>query len=136
MATAILTDKLMGSLPVIQDSDHPMSLGYTVYLATNSRFVVKKKRVNQRDFDVFLNGNHGMEGFHGVWNAHRAIVIAINGRDLTPLRIVELVSHEVSHCVDGFLERAVVRKVDTEVRAYMIDWLVGKTLHHFDIFKK
>lgn len=136
MKTAILNPKLMASLPIIQAADHSLSLGFTLYLATNSKYVAKGKRVKREQFEAFLNGNHHSEGLHAVWSAHRAIVIAVNGRDLPPLRIVELVTHEISHCVDGFFERAAVQKVDTEVRAYMIDWLVGKTLHHFDIFKK
>lgn len=45
--------------------------------------------------------------------------------------MIELVVHEVSHAVDDMFKRTFVKNVDTEVRAYTNDWIVGEVLAYF-----
>lgn len=113
----------------VVNGDWPLSLGYRVYLLSDHPLVRQKHRMTPANFAKLEVPPSG-DAWHAVWDDPRAvgIVIPFRGR-CDVVRFVELVVHEVSHAVDGFLERAFMSQVDTELRAYMNDWMVGKILH-------
>lgn len=121
---------LKGRVPVIS-TDWPLSLGLPVYVISTDKLARASVRVTRRQMCCFME-NEKFEGVHAVWLENpRCVFVAINTVKAGRVRVAELVAHEVSHAVDGFLERSGVVACDTEVRAYTIDWMVGKILHHF-----
>lgn len=129
-----ISREIQDQLPLIADTDHPLSLGYRIYLLTDSAFALDSSRATSNLMSATL-GDLRCEGLHATWGGtRRMVVIVIHGAALRPLRIVELLVHEISHCVDAMLDRCEVKEVDTEIRAYLNDWLVGKALHHFNLF--
>lgn len=69
------------------------------------------------------------DGLHSEFIGPRVAAIFVTPQgDITKRRFIEVLTHEASHCVDGFLRRAHVAKVDTEVRAYHLDWMIGKLI--------
>lgn len=112
----------------IVGQDWPLSLGYCVYFLSDHPLVREEHRMTPEKFaklEVPTSGN----AWHVVWDIPRVVGIVIPAHDnCGPVRFIELVVHEVSHAVDGFLERASIIQVDTELRAYMVDWIVGKIL--------
>lgn len=129
----IWNDRLEAVTQVIVSTDHPLSLGFRVKVITTSPYARKGVRVNVARMARAMNGSEA-EGMCAVWPERKLIVIAINLPETTPgskLRVIELVTHEVSHAVDGFFERAALEKIDTEIRAYYMDWMVGKIMNEF-----
>lgn len=127
-------DVLEGKYPVVIGTNHPMSLGYRLKLVSTSPYASKECRVSQRVMNEILEVPNKFEGMHGVWDRRRLVVIAINFNSTTAWakrRIIELVVHECSHAVDDMFKRASVKNVDTEVRAYTIDWMVGEVFSKF-----
>lgn len=109
--------------------DWPLSLGYQVYLLSDHPLVRQKHRMAPGNF-VKLEVPPSGSAWHAVWDDLQVVGVVIPFRGHSDaIRFIELVVHEVSHAVDGFLERAFITQVDTELRAYMNDWLVGKILH-------
>jgi len=132
----VLTDQIKAMTPVV-DSDHPLSLGYRVILVSDSNLVRPEYRLSRADYLEYV-GAARYEGCHNVYNNSRIVTITISGSSasgepLALLRLVELVVHEVSHLVDAMFERASLVTIDTELRAYYMDWIVGKILHRFEI---
>lgn len=129
-----ISPAIQTNLPLIADVDHPLSLGYRICLLTDSAFAAASSRASAQLMREVM-GDLMSKGLHATWGgSRRMVVIVIQGSGLPPLRLVELIVHEISHCVDAIFDRCEIGKVDTEVRAYMNDWLVGKTLHHFNLF--
>lgn len=117
-------------VPVVS-ADWPLSLGLPVYVISTDKLARASIRVTRSQMRRFME-NEKFEGVHAVWlDNPRCVIVAINTVKAGRVRVAELVAHEVSHAVDGFLERSGVITCDTEVRAYTIDWMVGKILHHF-----
>lgn len=128
---AFLTKKLLKRLTPVISTDWPLSLGLPVYVISTDKLARASVRITRKEMKLFMEGE-SHEGVHAVWlEGHRCVVIAINTRSAGRVRIAELVAHEVSHAVDGFLARAAVAVCDTEWRAYTSDWMVGKILHNF-----
>lgn len=110
------------------NGDWPLSLGYRVYLLSDHPLVREKHRMTPENFARLEVPSFG-NAWHVVWDVPQVVGIVIPARDnCDMIRFIELVVHEVSHAVDGFLERSFVAQVDTELRAYMNDWMVGKIL--------
>lgn len=129
----ILNDKIRKALLPVIGPDWPLSLGYTVYLVSDHRLGRKETRLKPKLMKQLRNGE-AFEGAHCVWDKFRTVVIIISPeKKASKVRICELVAHEVSHAVDGFLARSATEMCDTELRAYMIDWMVGKILHNFKL---
>lgn len=129
----VWNDDLDNAAPVVLSTDHPLSLGFRLKMATHSPHARKANRLSARRMAKHMDGSKA-EGMHAVWNERKLIVISINFVDVSigsKLRIIELVTHEVSHAVDGFFERAHLRKIDTELRAYYNDFIVGKVMNEF-----
>jgi hypothetical protein len=121
------------SLHQVVDSNHALSLGARAYLiSTNEVFneeVRLKSAIVEKDFRDQYDLVETTEGFHVLHNftacdeAHIVIWIAPEAK---LLRVMELIVHEVSHLVDGLFARAAMNDaVDTEVRAYHMDWICG-----------
>lgn len=127
------TDKLDGLAVDVLGADHPLSLGWRVKLITTSPFASENARVPQALMDEFLEGNK-FSGLHMEIPELHLCVIAINepsGDASAKTRIAEIIAHECSHTIDGFFARAYVVEVDAELRAYYLDYLVGKLSIHF-----
>lgn len=132
-------DELDSKFEAIVTADHALSLGYVIKVVSNSPHASRKIRVSCKKMDFLLGKSKVSQGMHAVWDNRKLIVIAINypgDHDWSKHRVIELITHEVSHAVDGFFERAHINRVDTELRAYYIDWIVGKTLYHFPAIAK
>lgn len=129
----VLSAKIIKRLPVIAGPNWPHSLGYRVFLVTNHRLANKASRTKKKDLKRMRAPD--FDGAQAVWDVpERAVVIYINKRIETKVRLIEVIAHEVSHTADAFFSRMFAQEpVDTEIRAYTIDWLVGLTLHHFKI---
>ena len=132
--TLIWNESVMGDGAVIAHADHPLSLGYRVVLVTNDKRFRKPALASQKQWEHLWSGTNPANGMHAVWNNLHLVAIIIDGYEdgarVTRGRLVQLIVHEASHCVDGFLERAQLRKVDTELRAYFLDWIVGNALKY------
>lgn len=128
-------DELESAIPDLIGADHPLSLGYRVKLITVSPHGATEISVSATTMQRILEDQRNCEALHAVFFDNRKVcVIAINLATTGPwskARIVELLVHEVSHLVDGFFERAALSVVDTELRAYYNDWIVGKALYKF-----
>jgi hypothetical protein len=127
------TDELRARPPIISD-DHPLSLGWTLHVVSTSRKFDSIVHVSTDSMDYVRDGGK-WEACHGEWHSRKSAVIAIEGRTTNgceqPLtRIIELIVHEVSHFVDATFKRASLTTVDTELRAYYNDWIVGKIVAH------
>lgn len=125
----------LDTLPVVASADFPLSLGSSVHLCTNHPLVFTESEATNKQLAVFADDSYS--GFCAFWPEHRKYVIYINAKEgtkyISTIRVIELVAHEVTHLVDSLLGEAGVENVDTEIRAYYTDWLVGKVLHHFCI---
>lgn len=126
-------------------ADHPVSLGYRVFLLTDCTLVSENARLTKRQTNL-LHWNEPDErteaplycGMHAVWDKFHAVGVFISGtyggKSISPRRFIELLTHECSHAVDFFFERAAVNVVHTEIRAYYLDWMVGKLTHSIPLF--
>lgn len=126
--------ELFKRLPIVMNSDFALSLGYSIRLLSDHPFFGP----NVSDlsfFDEIYPGWISVEGLHLVHASQRTITVLIRnakgpeGQNLPVGRVIEVLVHEVSHLVDGLFERTCIHTVDTELRAYYQDWLVGKFLH-------
>lgn len=106
----------------------PLSLGYDISFISNSKFVRTKYRCS----DEQMNHCHGKTNpsagmavdFDKPWG--RMYVISIPHKDkMNVVRLIEIITHESSHIVDYIIEKTFIKKVDTELRAYLLDHIVG-----------
>jgi hypothetical protein len=110
----------------IIDSDWPLSLGWRIkFCSTNKHFTESKFLVSKKKMTKSLGSNHSSEGMAACWNESRVRMIAINYNDNSFVRFMELINHEISHIVDYILADASIEKIDTELRAYLHDWILG-----------
>jgi len=123
---------LVKRLPNVISNDHPLSQGQQVKLVTNSRFFPELK-LSDKDFREYTGEMGYAEACHNVYYSHKITTITIEGANQTKVRIIELIVHEVSHMIDEWFDRCVLKNVDTELRAYYLDWAVGKILHHMEL---
>lgn len=127
---------LKKSRPTVS-TDHPLSNGYSLYLLTDHPLAVGDTPLSTDQLLLCMGEQQTSEALHVVWDDLRIAVIFVRnaksdkGHDLPIGRLIELVVHEASHFVDGLFTRCQLAQVDTELRAYYLDWIVGKILHHF-----
>lgn len=120
--------------PWTVSSDHPLSLGFNLFVATDHPLARRVIRWPKKELQALLGSGKNAEGLHAVWDTHRVRLVAINAGPCSKVRLVELIVHEVSHVVDDMFRHAVVSpRVDTEIRAYYNDWIVGKILQNFKL---
>lgn len=135
--TSLNYDESFKELPIVLGTQHAISLGYSVRLCCRSKHVMKEFRASQRAVAAFRDV--GTKGLHAVWNQNREVILFIEheheGREIALSRILEVIVHECSHAIDAFFERAGVRDVDTEIRAYYMDWLVGRCFWLFSFVR-
>lgn len=127
------------SLPIVVGTDHALSIGWQVRLCTTGELVKPEFRASEQAVEQFKTHYPGCKGLHATWSRHKEVVLYIDTEEedetITNSRLVELIVHEVSHCVDYMFRRANIEQVDTELRAYMNDWIVGKVIRHFRGFE-
>lgn len=112
-------------------TDHPFSQGMRLVFITNSKYARKTVKVKTTTIERYMQmiGHGQSSGLHAAWVESHVTIIAIKPDIDTRVRMVELVAHEVSHYVDALFEQCNVKLVDTELRAYYLDWMVGKMMH-------
>lgn len=122
---------------IVVDSDWPLSLGWKIaFYSTNKYFVGKKFSVSKKAVNEAVEHKKDIKGVEGIamgWDHKRIRAIAIFYQGKSSIRFIELVSHEVSHIIDHIIESACMKVVDTELRAYLMDWIVGKILMNTNI---
>lgn len=128
--SCVLNDAIKARVATI-DTDHPLSLGWKVVVISNSKLAGPRIAISDEELDEYLGDSRNCCGMHAVYDSFRTTVITVKGKDEHLLRVIELVVHEVSHAVDAMFERAHVELVDTELRAYYNDWMVGKIMAEF-----
>lgn len=121
---------------MIIDADWPFSLGWKIGfvtcnkhfgLAPNTMTSSKLNKATNRD-GVDDGGDHGFSALAATWEKNRTALITVFYKGDNMIRFNELIAHEASHIVDGILKRCYIKKIDTEVRAYLLDWIVGRIL--------
>lgn len=117
-------------------SDWPLSLGYRIHLVTDVPTARNGFRKTVSLIDELLaaqkrdySGSSGVAVDYGDAKVYLIIIRASeSGVAVFPGRLIELVAHECSHIVDYAFSNASIVGC-TETRAYMLDWLVGKTVN-------
>lgn len=128
----------LGDLPIVQDSDHPLSLGYKIRLCTDDPRVKRKYRASDAALATFRS--HKCAAMHVSWKQNRTVVIYLRAHEklhgetrlIRISRVAALLAHEVSHMVDAMFENAHIESIDTELRAYHIDFFVEKLMWYWD----
>lgn len=128
----------LADLPVVQNEDHPLSLGYNLRLCTDDPRVKRKYRASDAALATFRS--HRSAGMHASWTQNRTIVIYVRAHEkihgetrlIRISRVAALLAHEVSHMVDAMFENTHIERIDTELRAYHIDFLVEKLMWYWD----
>lgn len=129
----IWNPKVMAGLPVIANTDHPLSLGRTLFLVSRHELLPKKDRCSAKQWNHLWAGMKPTQGMHAIWDEIGVAAIVIESTpQVTKTRLIELIVHECSHAVDEWFKGTRVRPC-TEVRAYYLDWVVGKTVSKFNI---
>lgn len=134
-------NKWMNEKVVIQP-DWPFSLGWRIgFVTCNKNFGIKSHMMKQSKLNKAVSKSNKNDATHGYsalassWGKQRFALITVFYKGDSIIRFIELVTHEASHIVDGILERVQIEVVDTEVRAYLLDWIVGKILQHTKLKK-
>lgn len=122
--------KLGGRAPAI-DSDHPFSQGMKLVFITDSKYARDSAKVKTSTIKRYMQtiGRGQSSGLYAAWVESKVTIIAIKPDTDTRVRMVELVVHEVSHYLDALLTQCNIVTVDTELRSYYLDWMVGKVMH-------
>lgn len=130
--------KSMEKSALVIGSNHAISLGWQLRLVCDDRRIAEKFRSPKSLADKFRREFSDCRGLHVTWPHIRKAVIFIDGSQdgkVVPMfRLLELIVHEVSHAVDFYFERACVKEVDTEFRAYYNDWICGQIFRMIDGF--
>lgn len=93
---------------VVVGVDHPLSFGRALHL-----------------FKMEHKSPHGYEGLLITSAPVDDYMYIDMSPTLSARRVIELIAHESSHMVDTWFTRAAIVPC-TELRAYYLDWLVGK----------
>lgn len=129
-------DKCFDSLPMIQSSDHALSAGYNVYLMTNDKRVSKRARATKEQWACFAKHYPTSKGLHAAWSYNRRVIIVIDGlehgKQVPMSRICGLLAHEISHHIDDMITQCSIKTMDTEIRAYYMDFILEKALAFWD----
>lgn len=112
----------------------PFSLGYDIYFLSNSKHMSDKRRVSLDMLKHHLGSFKG-QGLASSYRKHRVYCLAIVDwrDDMDFIRFVEVLVHEASHIVDYIIENCVIQTVDTEVRSYLLDHIVGLCMRQLEI---
>lgn len=114
---------------VVIDTDWALSLGYKLsFSAVGSKFINKQYRISKAEAIQTYGKRVRYQAMAAKWDNQRWYHILVSDYEKSPIRFIELVTHEVSHVVDYYFDNAGITQVDTELRAYTIDWIVGSIL--------
>lgn len=117
---------------IVVGTDWPLSLGWKItFTSCNKNFVnkthyVSKKKINEAFGKEGKLRNKGIEGYACTWDQKRVRAILILYKGKSSVRFIELLSHEISHVIDYIFIDTHIKVIDTELRAYLMDWLMGK----------
>lgn len=107
----------------------PMLCGYDLVLFSDSKFVKNKFRT-KRNLAKKVIVTHAMAF---AMNSKQTFGIYIPKRNYTYKEFVAVLSHECSHLCDYIFKLAQVKVVDTELRAYMYEYIFEM---YFIVLKK
>lgn len=112
---------------IISYKNTPFSLGYDICFLSNFRHISDEARVTSEVLKHHLGFTFKGQGFASSYKKHQVYCIAIvDGKgDMDLIRFIEVLVHEASHVVDYIIENCAIQNVDTEVRAYLLDHIVG-----------
>lgn len=116
----------------VVSSDHPLSLGYSLVLFTQSRYCKEEYRSSENEISTHFEDENldQYEGMASGFPEPRVYAIFIaDSDDISYVRFHELLTHELSHIVDYIFENCCIANIDTELRAYYLDYLLGKVLN-------
>lgn len=116
----------------------PFSLGYDIFLISNSYHVSDEVRLPIDIVKEHVGLSFKGQGYASSYNQHKVYCIAIvdnsqSGNEMDLIRFIEVLTHEASHVVDYIIENCVISNVDTEVRSYILDHIVGLCLRKLKI---
>lgn len=135
-------DLFTSDISLVDNGRSPLGFGIELHLLTNHPCVLSRRdakyfaQVNAYEKELKRAGFGDACAFHASWSDISKTIIYIshvdsNSQFVSPSRICALVAHEVSHFVDHLLARASVQTVDTEIRAYMMDYYVELIMQEF-----
>lgn len=115
----------------------PFSLGFNIYFISNSYHVSDDVRLPLEIVRQHVGPSFAGQGYATMYNQHKVYCIAIvdneSGDGMNLIRFIEVLTHEASHIVDYIIEKCVIKDIDTEVRAYILDHIVGLCLRKLKI---
>lgn len=113
----------------------PFSLGYNIYFLSNSHHVSDGVRLSLRNLKKHVGESFAGQGYASSYPQHKVYCISIIDEkdNMDIIRFIEVLTHEVSHIVDYIIENCAISNVDTEVRAYVLDHIVGLCLRKLKI---
>lgn len=119
----------------IEYKNTPFSLGYNIYLISNSSHLQDEFRVSTEVLRHHVGLSFKGQGLASSYRKHRVYSIAIIDRNgkMDLVRFIEVLTHEASHVVDYIIENCAIKNVDTEVRSYILDHIVGLCLRKLKI---
>lgn len=121
----------------IEYKNTPFSLGYDIFFMSNSYHVSDDARLPLDAIKHHVGLSFKGQGFASSYDRHKVYCIAIiddeTGDEMDLIRFIEVLTHEASHVVDYIIENCVISTVDTEVRSYILDHIVGLCLRKLKI---
>lgn len=113
----------------------PFSLGYDIYFLSNSHHVSDDVRISDNQLKQHVGLSFQGQGYASAYKQHRVYCIAVvdDTGDMDIIRFIEVLVHEASHVVDYILEYCAISNIDTEVRSYILDHIVGLCLRKLKI---
>lgn len=113
----------------------PFSLGYDIYFISNSKHLSDEARVSSEALRHHVGSSFKGQGLASSYKKHSVYCIAIIDKrgNMDIIRLIEVLTHEASHIVDYIIENCAIRNVDTEVRSYILDHIVGLCLRKLKI---
>jgi hypothetical protein len=110
---------------IIPYADTPLSQGADIMLLTYSRCFSSRYHCTQEDVDVIVAHHGDSEAMYLFFPDTKTHVIWISSAVTNPIRTIELIAHETTHMVDEIFKQTKIKLIDTELRAYLTDHVVG-----------
>lgn len=110
---------------IIKYKDTPFSCGADIYFISANPLVKPAFRCPLWFSAKHIGSQYRSQGLASSYSDPKNYAIYITDRPLSKSRMVELITHECSHVVDYILEHCCITTVHTEVRAYLLDHIVG-----------
>lgn len=110
--------------------DTPFSLGYDILFVSNNKLVKPRFRTTYKSVKTFVNNSKATTFYASFDDEQMKLhTIYLSPAEKDKTRIIELLAHEVSHMVDHILLLTNIQIVDTKVRSYIWDHILGKLVY-------